>query len=347
MKTIKGFAITPPTLGSIRIGKAVVKGDRKLPQKDDAFTITTQVQGKEGWIAHPLHDSLLKQQTPAREGAQAKLRAIPVKLMFDDPDLNLRAEYSAFDGKTGRPLCAGDGEKARRRTPQGVESVDCPGSDLCAFGQEKRCKLYGRMNVQIEGQDDELGTFVFRTTGFNSVRALAARLSYLHALTGGKLAGLPLTLKLRAKTSSNSYKSVVYYVDLQVRDGMTLAEAFRTGKENRAAWEDIGLSREALEAAARDGFNRSAFEDTEEDAGDVIDEFFNPNSGNTGRALNPGEYIDEDGVIHGGASDDDMPVPPSRSAGGLAALRGIIEQTGGVTAPLAATEAEFIDGMPV
>jgi hypothetical protein len=33
-------------------------------------------------------------------------------------------------------------------------------------------------------ESDEFGTFIFRTTGFNSIRTLAARLSYYHAASG-------------------------------------------------------------------------------------------------------------------------------------------------------------------
>ncbi len=56
---IKGLAITPPILGRISIGRV----DRKelvsdLPEKDDQFTITSQIQSKEGWIKHPLDDQL-------------------------------------------------------------------------------------------------------------------------------------------------------------------------------------------------------------------------------------------------------------------------------------------------
>ena len=324
MKTIKGFTITPPTLGSIRIGIAVTKGDRKMPQKDDAFTITTLVQSKDGWITHSLHNEVMKQQAPAREGAQQKIREIPVRLMFNDPDLNMRAEYSVFEPKSGRPLCAGDGQSARRRTAMGVEAIDCPGPDTCKYGQDKHCKLYARMNVQIEGQSDELGTFVFRTTGFNSVRTLSARMSYLHALTGGKLAGIPLSLRLRAKTSANSYKSVVYFVDLQVREGMSLAEACQAGQAHRQAWEDIGLSREAFEAAARDGFDRSAFEDAEEEGGEVLEAFYQ----GAEKPVPLGEFVDEDGVVR-----PEVPASanmrhshsenkaPSRPVGGLAGLR--------------------------
>lgn len=41
---IKGLAITPPVIGRISIGKVVEKNGKRLPEKDDSFTITTQVK---------------------------------------------------------------------------------------------------------------------------------------------------------------------------------------------------------------------------------------------------------------------------------------------------------------
>ncbi|MFN4052012.1 MAG: hypothetical protein ACK4HS_08390 [Acinetobacter junii] len=40
---IKGLAITPPVLGRISIGKIVEKNGKRLPEKDDQFTITSQI----------------------------------------------------------------------------------------------------------------------------------------------------------------------------------------------------------------------------------------------------------------------------------------------------------------
>ena len=96
---IKGLAITPPIIGRISIGKVVEKNGKRLPEKDDSFTLTTQIQNKEGWMLHPLHQKLV-------EGtANAKIRTIPIRLLFNNADLNLRAEYSLFDRSTGRPMC--------------------------------------------------------------------------------------------------------------------------------------------------------------------------------------------------------------------------------------------------
>ena len=50
---IKGLAITPPILGRISIGKVVEKNGKRLPEKDDQFTITSQVQNRDGWVNCP------------------------------------------------------------------------------------------------------------------------------------------------------------------------------------------------------------------------------------------------------------------------------------------------------
>jgi hypothetical protein len=101
---IKGLAITPPVLGRISIGKIVEKNGKRLPEKDDQFTITSQIQNKDGWVKHPLDEQL---RAKAQNG---KLRTIPVRMIFNDPELNLRAEYSLFDRQTGRLICSGNGK---------------------------------------------------------------------------------------------------------------------------------------------------------------------------------------------------------------------------------------------
>ena len=69
---IKGLAITPPVIGRISIGHRVQKGEKWVPEKDDSFTLTTQVQGRNGWVLHPLHQQYserCKRQAPSHPGA--------------------------------------------------------------------------------------------------------------------------------------------------------------------------------------------------------------------------------------------------------------------------------------
>jgi hypothetical protein len=133
------------------------------------------------------------------------------------------------------------------------------------------CKPYGRLNVQIEGQEDDLGSFMFRTTGYNSIRTLAARLQYLNAVSGGKARYLPLSLKLRAKSTTQSHRTPVYYVDLVIRDGIESKRALMDAKELA---EQSAEYVEALEAAARAGLGNGAFEETEDEGAEVVEEFF-------------------------------------------------------------------------
>ena len=148
---IKGLTITPPALGRISIGRVVEKNGKRLPEKDDQFTITSQIQNKDGWVKHPL-DEQLRASAPNQ-----KLRTIPVRMIFNDPELNLRAEYSLFDRQTGRPVCIGNGETCKRLTNQGVEQHPCPSPDLCSLAQGGLCKPYGRLYVNLD-ESDEFGS---------------------------------------------------------------------------------------------------------------------------------------------------------------------------------------------
>ena len=264
---IKGLAITPPILGRISIGRMIEKNGKRLPEKDDQFTIISQIQSKEGWIKHPLDDQL-RANTPNQ-----KLRSIPVRMIFNDPDLNLRAEYTLFDRQTGRPVCVGDGQTCQRLTNQGVEQHPCPSPDLCSLAQGGNCKPYGRLHVNLD-ESDEFGTFIFRTTGFNSIRTLAARLSYYHAASNGLLSCLPLQLTLRGKSTTQSYRQPVYYVDLTLREGVVLQSAIHTAREIDQQSKQAGFNQEALDQMARQGFANAKFEMDLEEGLDVVEEFY-------------------------------------------------------------------------
>ncbi|UCO96393.1 hydrolase or metal-binding protein [Metapseudomonas lalkuanensis] len=263
---LKGLAITPPVLGRISIGKVIEKNGKRLPEKDDQFTLTSQVQGRDGWLLHPLNDEL-------RQGKEEKLRSIPLRLLFNEPELNFRADYTLFDRQSGRPVCVGNGETCKRVTQDGMQSLPCPSPDACSLAKGGACKPYGRLNVVI-GDEDPLGSFVFRTTGFNSIRTLAARLHYFQAISGNRLACLPLELRLRGKSTRQSHGTPIFYVDLTVRSGMDMAEALKAANALDAQRQATGFAQAALDEAARRGFGNGAFEDSEDDAGAIVEEFY-------------------------------------------------------------------------
>jgi hypothetical protein len=263
---VAGVTLAPPVVGRITMGHVVVRGDKAIPQKDDFFRITSLVQNKDrSWDAHPIEATVR-----AACGAQEKLAAIPVRIAYDSPALTLINRYTAFDAKSGRVLCAGNGARARRATEDGVRDIDCPRPEACEYGVRMRCRSYTRVHFRVEGQTDEFGVFVLRTTGHNTLRYLSARLNALHGLTQGKLAGLPMLLVLRAKSTTASFREPVYFADLTTRSDQTLFTAIADMRAYQHEFEAAGLSLPALEAQLLAGLANSDFSDEIEDVDEWV-----------------------------------------------------------------------------
>ncbi|MGA3845153.1 phage capsid protein [Ralstonia nicotianae] len=283
---LRGLALTPPIIGRISIGRVTERNGKRLPVAEDHFTLTTQVQQRGEWVLHPLNESL-------RKATPGKLRSIPVRLLFNDPDLNLRAEYTLFDRETGRPVCVGNGKRCKRVEEGGIAILPCPSPEGCQFGGPGGCKPYGRLNV-IVGDDDELGAFILRTASWNSIRTLAARLHYFSAVSGNLLACLSLRLVLRGKSTAQSHRAAIYYVDLAVREGATLETTIAEARELDARRKAAGFDQAALDAAAQAGFANGAFEDSPEEAAAIAEEFFpEPTTGNSNTEANEAEATGE------------------------------------------------------
>ncbi len=263
-KIVRGVTLTPPVIGRITMGHTVVRGDKTLPVKDDHFSLTTLIQNKSdrSWEEHPLQKSFVK--------GKEKLRAIPVRIAYNDPSLNLNNSFSAFDTKTGRVLCTGNGEKARRVTEEGVKEIVCSRPEACEYAQRNRCKNMSRAYFRIEGQEDELGTFILRSTSYNTLNSLATRIGQLHELTDGKIAGMPMLLVMRTKTTTQSFREPIQYADLVTRDGMTLLQAVAAAKEFQEAFTAVGLSLDKMEESLIAGLANSDFADDIEDVDEWI-----------------------------------------------------------------------------
>ena len=295
---LKNLFYPLPTCGAIRLGHiAADASGRNLPVKDDFFSVTYNYKSNGGWVLHKMHEKLMQEQK--LDVQKDKLRTIPIKVIFNDIDFVMREGYEAFDRKTGRTLCRGNGEKCRRIDPASgkIESYDCPSPTYCEFGQEARCKPFARANFQIDGQDDALSTFILRTTSYNSVRTLRAKLTMIKALCGG-LAGVPLVLRLVARTATQSYNQPFYFTDVQLAKSI---------EESRKAHEEFckNNSVDELETALRPLFENGSFEDTVEEADD-IKEFMSDDAG-------------AEIVVPKGIADESAP-PPSSDLDDLSAL---------------------------
>lgn len=239
---IMNMAYMLPLVGRVTMGELVrdSDGSKPRPVKHDYFRITSQAKAKGAWVSHPIEAQI-------KTDEEKKLRVIPIKVLFDNPDLSISESYVAFDEK-GRQLCRGNGEKANCIAPNGKrEEIVCLGPDHCQAYCGSRCSLLGRFHFSISTDEKPcFEAFALRTSGYNSIRAIRAKLELFAAAFGG-LQGLPLKLVLRAKSSKASYGANFYYADIELGcefwDGSKLVKEFK----DKAA--DAGVNLEAMENA--------------------------------------------------------------------------------------------------
>jgi hypothetical protein len=83
-----------------------------------------------------------------------------------------------------------------------------------------------------------------------------------------------LQLTLRGKSTTQSYRTPIYFVDLTLRDGVTLKDAVQDAVAIDRELGEHGFDQAALEAAAKHGYSNSCFEIDSDDLLDVVEEFY-------------------------------------------------------------------------
>ena len=218
---VKGLTPQLAERGKVKIGE---KGEMKTslggkqfaqPRKLDHFVITTLQRDAAGRL---LPDTALMARLKPEGG---KITEIPVRLLYDDIELNFQTRYACYRGN--RCWCSGDGEVAQRLAGQNgkFQEVPCPCERQDPFynGQD-RCKILGTLQVLIEGTDRIGGVWKYRTTSWNTVNAVLSSLALIKTVSGGPLAGIPLWLVLSPKTvtvPTTGQNMVVFVVSLEYR----------------------------------------------------------------------------------------------------------------------------------
>lgn len=243
--------------GKIKIGnkgamrKSNQGNDFQAPQKLDHFLITSMARGQD-------NNFLRDDKIHAVLGD--KPTEIPVVLLYDDIELNFQTRYACYNGKNLH--CSGDGETARYiKTPANPQTnapaeyaerdCTCYRQDPTYQGKDK-CKINGNLSVMISGVDVVGGVWKFRTTSYNSVVGLLSSLALIKRITGGPLAGIPLTLTVQPKTVSDPIKGstqVVYMVGLEYRGAIEALQ--QTGYQTLLTRQQHNIRIEHIEDEAK------------------------------------------------------------------------------------------------
>lgn len=231
---IKGIIPGLPEIGKIKIG---MKGDQRqsrsggsyqLPVKLDHFVVTTLERGEDG-------NFLKDREVHNRFGE--KPTELPVILLYNDPSLNFQSRWACFVGT--RLWCTGDGENAIRKQKDGSAihwDCTCERAAPDFKTDQYRCKTAGVLSVMLADMENVGGVYKFRTTSYNTVVNIMSSMALIQRITGGTLAGIPLTMAIRPKTvvtPIDNKTQKVYVVGLEFKGSMPQLQstAYRATRE--------------------------------------------------------------------------------------------------------------------
>lgn len=259
IRGIKGIIPQLCECGKIKIGrKGKMTTSRKgthfrPPEKLDHFVVTTMQKTNDDDLVED--DEIMSKLGP-------NCTEIPVMLLYDDPELNFVTSLAYYDSAACQ--CRGDGETAIKA--DGTQ-IKCD-PEMCTFAQQKKCKPNGVLQVVLRDAPRVGGVWKFRTTGWNSIRNLMSSIEFIHDLTGGRLAGLPLMLTLQPKTTlipGTKTTTTIYMVNMEYRG--TMAELMNTAANRYISEEKMAQ----LEAKAAE---KLALPESPEECKDVQEEFY-------------------------------------------------------------------------
>ena len=268
-----------PRLAEVGKIKCGIKGESRkskygkefmLPQKLDHFIITTLERDAAGRLKPDV--ALMNKLKNNGDN----LTELPIRLLYDDIDLNFPTRYALYKGN--KCLCSGDGERAIEVKENGMSfEINCPckRQDPEYQGPDK-CKINGTLSCIIEGSEKLGGCYKFRTTSFNSVTNILSSLAFIKTLTGGKLAWIPLTLILAPKSTTipgSGKATTVYCASIEFRG--PVQELQKLGYEVAKNQIEHKVNMENIEHEARRQMSQ-ILEDPEE-AQEIQEEFYPEN----------------------------------------------------------------------
>lgn len=274
---IKSFEPRLRELGKIKIGGLSDKThtaqsgrEYRSPVKFDHFQVTSCERSPDGRLI--VDESVMTKLGP-------KPKELEISLMSDDIPVNFHCYYGCYHARTA--VCIGDGEVAHRlrkssdgRLLDGEtrDQVACP----CDLYESGACKVHGVLTCVLVKSPILGGVYKFRTTSAISVSQILGSMYAIAALTGGRLAGLPLWLTLNANTidvpdkSGQKRPTTVYVVGLEYRgDAESLVRRIIERREHQLKLSvDLARSEQSLQRllTVGSGFDASApeLEDAEE-----------------------------------------------------------------------------------
>jgi hypothetical protein len=201
---IKGFSDVRriPRVGKIHLGvRKTNDNGKEYPTAVDYFVVKPDASTSKA-AAKAFHDVY-----------GDKPQEITIAFPSNDPEQFFPQWLSSYRGGNGRYelYCQGDGEVARRSDGEGGKvQIQCLYRD-CPLYQEGKCKELGRLQFFLPDVPG-IGVWQIDTTSFHTTVNLNGSIQMIRALTGGRIAMIPLKLRIVPKVVNPDGKSKTVYV---------------------------------------------------------------------------------------------------------------------------------------
>jgi len=216
---IKGWCDTPriPRVGKIHLGVRTENDrGRTYPKAVDYFVVKPDESTSEA-AATAFHS--VYGETP---------REITIAFPTNDPEQFFPQYLAAYQGGGGKYklYCSGDGETAQRADGQGGRvQIRCEYKD-CPIYQAGKCKELGRLQFFLP-EVPGIGVWQIDTSSFHTTSNLNGAIQMIRALTGGRIAMMPLKLRIVPKVvNPDGQAKTVYVLTLGIED-MRLTDFLR------------------------------------------------------------------------------------------------------------------------
>jgi len=220
---IRGITGRLPERWKIKIGghgekrKSKDGGEYRLPVKYDHIRICN-LEKDENDNFIPDFDLMESLGSELIDGDPKKPTVIgPVVTLYNDLSLVLHTAYRMYKGRDC--MCKGNGEErigcGDGKLPEGI----CDPM-RCEALKRKICKPNGILSVMFPHA--QLGGVAkFRTTSWNSISSLMGGLALIHLSARGKIAGLPLYLRINQTLAQVQGKAqTVYFLSVEYHGNM-------------------------------------------------------------------------------------------------------------------------------
>ncbi|MCL6600837.1 MAG: hypothetical protein K6T81_19195 [Alicyclobacillus macrosporangiidus] len=216
---IKGWCDVPrvPRVGKIHLGiRTRNDKGKEYPKAVDYFVVKPDESTSEAAAAafHSVYGD--------------KPQEITVAFPTNDPEQFFPQYLAAYQGGGGKYklFCKGDGETASRADGQGNRvQIPCLYKD-CPIYQQGKCKEIGRLQFFLPDVPG-IGVWQIDTSSYHTTANLNGSIQMIRALTGGRIAMIPLTLRIVPKVvNPDGIAKTVYVLELAVQD-MKLTDFLR------------------------------------------------------------------------------------------------------------------------